>query len=140
VPPKKELACSIRRNAQENRIRCLEYEGMGHQCRDCPNRRLEKEKAVHMVNSQKAQQKEWRKSSENTLQQRTFKHCEEGVPEEADLFKLGWSNGEVIVLYLTYKDYGKKEHYIAKVSQTSFSHISIDSSIILTVLKAPESS
>jgi len=27
---------SIRRNAQENEMRCFECEGVGHQCRDCP--------------------------------------------------------------------------------------------------------
>jgi len=30
------------------------------------------------------------------------------------LFKLGWSNGEVIVLYLTYKECGKKGHHVAE--------------------------
>jgi len=42
----KEPACSIRKNAQENKMRCFEYEGVGHQCKDCPNRRLEKEKVA----------------------------------------------------------------------------------------------
>jgi len=37
---------SIRRNVQENEMRCFECEGVGHQCRDCPNRKLEKEKAA----------------------------------------------------------------------------------------------
>ena len=30
VQPKKEPACSIRRNMQENEMRCLKCEGMGH--------------------------------------------------------------------------------------------------------------
>ena len=30
VQPKKEPACSIRRNMQENKMRYLECEGMGH--------------------------------------------------------------------------------------------------------------
>jgi len=30
VQPKKELACSIRRNVQENKMRCFEYEKVGH--------------------------------------------------------------------------------------------------------------
>jgi len=30
VQPKKELAHSIRRNVQENEIRCFECEGVGH--------------------------------------------------------------------------------------------------------------
>jgi len=89
VQLQKELVRSISRNAQENKMRCFECEGVGHQYRDCPNRRLAREKAVHVVNPQKAQQKEKRKSSENALRQRAFEHCGEGVPEEADLFELG---------------------------------------------------
>jgi len=55
VQPKKELACSIRKNAQENEIRYFEYERIGHQCKDCPNRRLEREKVACMVIPQKVQ-------------------------------------------------------------------------------------
>jgi len=87
---------------------------MGHQCKDYPNRRLERERAAHVVIPQKAQQEEWWRSSENVLQQRAFEHCEEEVPEEADLFELGWSNGEVVVSYLTCEDYGKKGHHMAE--------------------------
>ena len=54
VQPKKEPVCSIRRNAQENEMMCFEYKGIGHQCKDYPNRRLAKERAAHMVNPQKA--------------------------------------------------------------------------------------
>ena len=89
-------------------------EEVGHWCRDCPNRRLAREKVVCVVNPQKAQQEERRRSSENALRQRAFKHCGEGVPEEADLFELGWSNGEVVVSYLMCEDCGKKGHHIAK--------------------------
>jgi len=46
VQPKKEPVHFIRKNAQENEIRCFECKGVGHQCKDCPNRRLEKEKAA----------------------------------------------------------------------------------------------
>jgi len=31
-----------------------------------------------------------------------------------DLFELEWSNGEVVVSYLTCKDYEKKEHHVAE--------------------------
>jgi len=98
---------SIRRNVQENEMRCFECEGVGHQYRDCPNRKLEKEKAACVANPQKAQQEEWRRSPEKALQQRPFEHCGEGVPGEADLWELEWSNGEVIVSYLTCEDCGK---------------------------------
>jgi len=97
VQPKKKPVCSIRRNAQENEMRCFECKEVGHQCKDCPNRRLEREKAACVVIPQKAQQEGWRRSPGNALQQRAFEHCGEGVPEEADLFELGWSNGEVVV-------------------------------------------
>jgi len=30
------------------------------------------------------------------------------------LFELGWSNGEIVVSYLTYEDCRKKGYYIAK--------------------------
>ena len=53
VQPKKELVCSIRRNAQENEIRCFECKRVGHQYKDCPNRRLEREKAACVVIPQK---------------------------------------------------------------------------------------
>jgi len=114
VQPQKELACSIRRNAQENEMRCFEYEEVGHWCRDCPNRRLAKEKVAHVVNPQKAQQKERRRSSENALRQRAFEHCEKEVPKEADLFEMGWSNRKVIVSYLTCKDCRKKGHHVVE--------------------------
>ena len=94
-------------------MRCFECKGMGHQCRDCPNRRLEKEKVARVANPQKVQQ-EWRKSPEKTLRQRAFEHCKEGVPKKADLCELGWSNREVIVLYLTYEDCEKKRCHVAE--------------------------
>ena len=109
-----ELACSIRRNAQENEMRCFEYEGVRYQYRDCPNRRLAREKAACVVNPQKVQQEEQRRSSKNTLRQRAFEHCGEGVPKEADLCELGQSNGEVVVSYLTCEDCGKKGYHVAE--------------------------
>jgi len=49
----KEPACSIRRNIQENEIRCFEYKEIEHWYRDCPNRILAKEKVAYVVNLQK---------------------------------------------------------------------------------------
>jgi len=87
---------------------------VGHRCRDCPNRRLEKKKAVHVANLQKAQQEEWRRSPENALQQKAFEHCEEEVPEEADLCELKWSNRKVIVSYLMCEDCRKKKCHVVE--------------------------
>jgi len=47
VQPKKELAYSIRRNAQENEIRYFECKEIEYQCKDCPNRRLERKRIAH---------------------------------------------------------------------------------------------
>jgi len=69
-------------------MRCFEYEGVGYWYRDCPNRRLAREKAACVVSPQKVQQEEKRRSSENALRQRAFEHCGERIPKEADLFKL----------------------------------------------------
>ena len=67
-----------------------------------------------MVIPQKVQQEMWRRSPENALQQRAFKHCGEEVLKEVDLFELGWSNGEVIVLYMMCEDCGKKGHHVTE--------------------------
>jgi len=67
VQPKKEPVCSIRRNVQEDEIRCFKCEGVGYQYKDCPNRRLERERAVPVIILQKVQQEEWRRSPENAL-------------------------------------------------------------------------
>ena len=114
MQPKRKPAHSIRRNAQEDETKCFKCEGVGHRYKDCPNRRLERERVAHVVSPQKAQQEEWRRSLENALQQRAFKHCGKGVPEEVDLFKLGWSNGEVVVSYLTCEDCGKEGYHVTE--------------------------
>jgi len=38
-------------------MRYFEYEEVGHQCKDCPNRRLERKRVVCIVIPQKMQQK-----------------------------------------------------------------------------------
>ena len=52
---------------QEDEIRCFKCEGVGYQYKDCPNRRLERERAVPVIILQKVQQEEWRRSPENAL-------------------------------------------------------------------------
>jgi len=48
-----------------------------------------------------AQQKEWRRSAEEVLRKRAEEYCGKGVPEEAQLFEIGWMTKEVVVSYLT---------------------------------------
>ena len=40
---------------QKNEIRYFKYERVEHQCRDCPNKRLEKKKVARVANPQKTQ-------------------------------------------------------------------------------------
>jgi len=39
---------------QEDKIRCFECEGVGHQCKDCPNRRFKRERTVCVIIPQEA--------------------------------------------------------------------------------------
>jgi len=62
-------------------------------------RRVEEEKAVRMAKPRNAQQG-WRRSLIEKLRKRAEEHCGKGVPEEAQLWDLGWCMREVVVLYL----------------------------------------
>jgi len=62
-------------------------------------RRVEEEEVAHMAKPQEAQQR-WRRSSVEELRKRVEEHCGKGIPEEAQLWDLGWCMREVVVLYL----------------------------------------
>jgi len=60
---------------------------------------------------QKAQQGEWRRSSEAELKRRAEEHYGKRVPEEACLLELGWYMKEVIVTYVQCKRCGEKGYH-----------------------------
>jgi len=47
------------------------------------------------------QQEEWRRSAGKVLRKRVEEYCGKGIPEEAQLFEIGWMTKEVVVSYLT---------------------------------------
>ena len=64
--------------------------------------------AAQVVMPQKAQQKEWRRSSAYVLRQKAQEHCGEGIPDEACLLELGWYTKEVVVSYVECERCGQK--------------------------------
>jgi len=98
-------------------VECFKYGEKGHKCRECPLWKGEKklqveEEVVCVAMSQKAQQKEWKRSLVHILQQRAQEHCEEGIPDKACLLELGWHTKEVIVLYVECEKCGQKGCHI----------------------------
>jgi len=75
-------------------------------------RRVEEEKAMCVVQLQKAQQEKWERSLVAALQKRAQEHCGEDIPEEMCLLELGWCMREVIVTYIKYKRCGQKEYHV----------------------------
>jgi len=128
-------------------------------------RRMEEEKVACPV--KREAQQEWRRSSIEELRKKAEEHCGKGVPREARLLELGWMTKEIVMSYLTCKCREKGSHVEDSwgqgvipfwkwkelswcgckgktegktvLSQTSFGHISINSSSILTVSMATES-
>jgi len=62
-------------------------------------RRVEEGEVVHMAKLREVQQG-WKRNSVEELRKRVEKHCGKGVPEEAQLWDLGWCTREVVVSYL----------------------------------------
>jgi len=61
--------------------------------------RVEEEKAVCPIEG-KAQQKEWRRSSWEDLRKRAEWYCGPTVPQDAELWELGWRGQGAVVIYL----------------------------------------
>jgi len=108
-------------------VKCFRCGEEGHKYRMCPKkekrvahprkekahqgerrevRRIEEWKAARPVKGE-AQQEEKRTSVEK-LRIRAEVYCEKGVPEEAQLFELGWTTKEVVVSYLICEGCGER--------------------------------
>jgi len=102
-------------------VRCFRYEGEGHKCRECPLwerkvkrvarpreekahqggrklRRMEEEKAACPTKGEA--QQEWRRSSWEELRKRAEWYCGPTVPQDAELWELGWRGQGAVVTYL----------------------------------------
>ena len=117
-------------------VKCFKYGEKGHKCRECPLwirrkneekaacpvrgkaqererrlRRAEGSEAAHPVEGN-AQQKEWKRSSWEDLRRRAEWYCGLAVPQDAELWELGWCNQGAIVIYLRCPRCGKGGCYV----------------------------
>ena len=84
-------ACPIREKAQEGEKRL---------------RRMEEEKAACLAKGEAQQER--KRTSVEKLRIRAEVYCGKGVPEEAQLFELGWTTKEVVVSYLICEGCGER--------------------------------
>jgi len=109
-------------------VRCFKCREEGHKCRECPLwvkkkrparpvrrkaqeeerklRRVEEDGAACPIKG-KAQQEEWKRSSWEVLRKRAEWYCGPTVPQNAELWELGWRGQGTVVTYLRCPRYGK---------------------------------
>jgi len=67
---------------------------------------------VHVARPREAQQGEWKRSSWETLRKRAEWYCGPTVPQDAELWELGWRSQGAVVTYLRCPRCGKGGCYI----------------------------
>jgi len=125
------MQCSVEervvRSMKTALVKCFRCGDEGHKCRvypkkervACPRegkahqkekrrevRRVEKGEAARPVKG-KAQQEEWKRSPWEVLRKRAEWYCGPTVPQDAELWELGWRGQGAIVTYLKYSECGE---------------------------------
>jgi len=90
----KRPACPVRGEAQEKKLRRVEENGAAHPMKG------------------KAQQEEWKRSSWKVLRERAEWYCGPTVPQDAQLWELGWRGQGAVVTYLKCPRCGKGGCYV----------------------------
>jgi len=80
-------------------------------CRECPLW-VKKERAVRVATPQKAQQQEWKRSSWEVLRKRAEWYYGPTVPQDVELWELGWRGQGAVVTYLKCPRCGKGRCYV----------------------------
>ena len=112
------------KKCEDGRVKCFKCGVEGHKCREYPlwiKRKKEEERLVHpakgeaqkrklskmeqegaarVARPQEAQQGEWRRSSWKELRKRAEWYCGPMVPQDTELWELGWRGQEAVVMYL----------------------------------------
>jgi len=70
-------------------------------------RRVEERGAARVAKPREAQQREWKRSSWEQLRKRAEWYCGPTVPQDAELWELGWRGQGAVVTYLRCPRYGK---------------------------------
>ena len=92
-------------------VKCFKCGEKGHKYRKCPLW-VQKEKAACVARPREAQQGEWRRSSWEELRKRAEWYCGPTVPQNTELWELGWRGQGAIVTYLKCPRWGKGECYV----------------------------
>jgi len=87
----KRPACPVKRKAQEGERRLRRVEGSEAAC----------------PTEENAQREEWKRSSWETLRKRAEWYCGPTVPQDAELWELGWRSQGAVVTYLKCPRCGK---------------------------------
>ena len=74
-------------------------------------RRVEEEGAARSVKG-KAQQEEWKRSSWEVLRKRAEWYCGPTVPQDAELWELGWRGQGAVITYLKCSECGEGGCYV----------------------------
>jgi len=82
-------------------------EGKAHQGERREVRRVEEREAACPIRG-KAQQEEWKRSSWEVLRKRAEWYCGPTVPQDAELWELGWRRQGAVVMYLKCLECGEK--------------------------------
>jgi len=106
-------------------VKCFRCGEEGHKCRVCPKkekrvacpregkvhqegkklRRVEESKAARPIRGEA--QQEWRRSSWEVLRKRAEWYCGPTVPQNAELWELGWRGQGAVITYLKCSRYGE---------------------------------
>ena len=92
---KEEPACPVKGEAQEKRLR-----------------RMEEGEAARVARPREVQQGEWRRSSWEVLRKRAEWYCGPTVPQDTQLWELGWRGQGAVVTYLKCPGCGKGGCYV----------------------------
>jgi len=113
-------------------VKCFRCREEGYKCRECPLwkkrpvhpekgntqekekrlRRVEEGEAARMAKPREAQQGKWRRSSWEQLRKRAEWYCELTVPQNAELWELGWRGQGAVITYLRCPRCGKEGCYV----------------------------
>jgi len=91
-------------------VRCFKCRREGHKCRECPLW-VKKEKAARVAKPREAQQ-EWKRSLWGELRKRVEWYCGPTVPQDAQLWELGWRGQGAVVTYVDCPKCGRGGCYV----------------------------
>jgi len=78
-------------------------------------RKVEQEEEAHVARPREAQQEEWRRSLWEELRKKAEWYCGPTVPQDVELWELGWRSQGAVITYLKCPRCGKGGCYVEDV-------------------------